>query len=152
MNHLFPSPIVIINRRISWSFKVELLIASSSSNISIIQKVMSILYYIGSILYCNLNWKEKIHMNRPNCSIKKEIWLHYASRLQFTIKIVIEIMAMYFNGVKIVIIRGCKIPPLNIYLKKVTIQLFIIFKVCMYNWFCYKVRSFEIKKLIWIKN
>ena len=115
MNHLFPSPIVIINRRISWSFKVELLIASSSSNISIIQKVMSILYYIGSILYCNLNWKEKIHMNRPNCSIKKEIWLHYASRLQFTIKIVIEIMAMYFNGVKIVIIRGCKNSPLEFY-------------------------------------
>ena len=101
MNHLFPSPIVIINRRISWSFKVELLIASSSSNISIIQKVVSILSYIRSILYSNLNWKEKIHMNRPNCSIKKEIWLHYASRLQFTIKIVIEIMAMYLNGVKI---------------------------------------------------
>ena len=57
-------------------------------------------------------------MSRPNYSIKTEIWLHYTSRLQFTIKIVIEIMAMYFNGVKIVIIRGCKIPPLNNCYKK----------------------------------
>ena len=54
-------------------------------------------------------------MNRPYYPIKKEIRLHYASRLKLTIKIVIEIMALYFNGVKIVIIRGCKNSPLEFY-------------------------------------